>query len=185
MASYQCHYDVMDLAPFVHGLRSDLAAAAAAGGPDVAAAAERLALALEPAVRLTLMEALSQAAAEITADLAAGSVDLRLAGREPRFVVDAGAHEPPGAEAPFQRAQDEADDDDRTTARITLRLPEALKAKAEDLAAGMGLSLNSWLVQAVRAATRERGLDIHLSGLHPTQPAVRRGAWPRRMTGWV
>ena len=78
----------MDITPYVDSLRHDLAAAAEAGGPEAKAAAERLALALDPAVRLALMDALSQAAAEITAELADGSVDVRLRGREPQFVVD-------------------------------------------------------------------------------------------------
>src|SRR5919107_5195234 len=78
----------MDLTPYVDSLRHDLAAAAEAGGPEARASAERLALALDPAVRLALMDALSQAAAEITSELPAGSVDVRLRGREPQFVVD-------------------------------------------------------------------------------------------------
>jgi len=78
----------MDITPYVESLRQDLAAAAEAGGPEARAAAERLALALDPAVRLALMDALSQAAAEITAELPAGSVDVRLRGREPELVVD-------------------------------------------------------------------------------------------------
>ena len=78
----------MDITPYVESLRHDLAAAAEAGGPEAKAAAERLALALDPAVRLALMDALSQAAAEITSELPTGSVDVRLRGREPEFVVD-------------------------------------------------------------------------------------------------
>src|SRR5690242_19071839 len=78
----------MDITPYVESLRHDLTAAAEAGGPEARAAAERLALALDPAVRLALMDALSQAAAEITAELPAGSVDVRLKGREPQLVVD-------------------------------------------------------------------------------------------------
>src|SRR5574339_356061 len=78
----------MDITPYVDSLRRDLAAAAEAGGDEAKAAAERLALALDPAVRLALMDALSQAAAEITSELPAGSVDVRLRGREPELVVD-------------------------------------------------------------------------------------------------
>ena len=78
----------MDITPYVESLRHDLAAAAEAGGDEARAAAERLALALDPAVRLALMDALSQAAAEITSELPAGTVDVRLKGREPQFVVD-------------------------------------------------------------------------------------------------
>ena len=77
----------MDLTPYVDTLRRELAVAADAGGADARALAERLSAPLDSAARLVLLEALSAAAAEITRDLAPGSVDLRLRGREPSFVV--------------------------------------------------------------------------------------------------
>ena len=86
----------MDLTPYVSNLRRELAVAAEAGGDDARALAERLTAPLESAVRLVLLDALSAAADEITRDLAPGSVDLRLRGREPSFVVT-----PPPAEHPF------------------------------------------------------------------------------------
>ena len=55
--------------------------------PRPAQAAERLTFALDPAARLALMEAISQAAAEITAEMPTGGVDVRLNGRELDFVV--------------------------------------------------------------------------------------------------
>ena len=187
----------MDITPYVESLRHDLAAAAEAGGPEARAAAERLALALDPAVRLALMDALSQAAAEITSELPAGSVDVRLRGREPQFVVDVptapmqplAPQAPTPPTAPSAAAEPEAEEDD-SVARITLRLPESVKYKAEELAAKSGHSLNSWIVNVVRAATRDRGInvDIDLSSLPfgggPGFPSGRsRGN--KRMTGWV
>src|SRR6185369_7964661 len=77
----------MDLTPYVAKLRDELAVAAEAGGPEARALAERLTAPLESAIRLTLLEALSTATAEITRDLAPGSVELRLRGLEPGFVV--------------------------------------------------------------------------------------------------
>ena len=77
----------MDLTPYVNAVTEELAVAAEAGGPEARALAERLATPRESAIRLTLLDALSAAAAEITRDLAPGSVDLRLRGREPSFVV--------------------------------------------------------------------------------------------------
>ena len=59
---------LMDITPYVDGLRRDLTAAAEAGGEELRQAAERLAFALEPAARLALMEAISHAAAEITTE---------------------------------------------------------------------------------------------------------------------
>jgi hypothetical protein len=187
----------MDITPYVESLRHDLAAAAEAGGPEARQAAERLALALDPAVRLALMDALSQAAAEITSELAAGSVDVRLRGREPEFVVDVptmpmappAAPTPPGPPGAADAPADEADDEDGAVARITLRLPESVKYRAEELATRGGHSLNSWIVNVVRAATRDRAInvDIDLSSVpfldRETFPGGRRG--PKRMTGWV
>ena len=178
----------MDITPYVESLRRDLAAAAAAGGPEAKAAAERLALALDPAVRLALMDALSQAAAEITSELGAGSVEVRLRGREPQLVVDVptvSAAAPAAAAGPT--ADDDADDDG-AQARITLRLPESVKYKAEELATKGGHSLNSWIVNVVRAATRERAVkvDIDLSSLPFGEGlTAARGKGPKRMTGWV
>ena len=141
---------------------TDLAAAAEAGGPEAKAAAERLALALDPAVRLALMDALSQAAAEITAELP------RRLGRRPaqaaasrvrgRRTHDAA----PAPTAPPRRAHRRRPRTPRRTTRTAASpgspcgIPESVKYKAEELAAKGGHSLNSWIVNVVRAATRER-----------------------------
>ncbi len=181
----------MDITPYVESLRHDLAAAAEAGGSEAKAAAERLALALDPAVRLALMDALSQAAAEITSELPAGSIDVRLRGREPEFVVDVPTMPMPAAAPaapPTSEENDEVEGDD-AVARITLRIPESVKYKAEELAAKGGHSLNSWIVNVVRNATRERAInvDIDLSSVpfldNAGFPSGRKG--PKRMTGWV
>lgn len=179
----------MDITPYVESLRRDLLAAADAAGPEARAATERLAFALDPAARLALMEAVSQAAAEITAEMPAGSVDVRLNGRELDFVVDAGpaaAPEPASRPAPA----DEEAEDDGNVARVTLRIPEAVKTRAEEMAARSGSSLNTWLVNVVRAATRDGGainVDIDLSSipfLSGNDPfGGKRGH--RRMTGWI
>src|SRR6478736_2497305 len=77
----------MELRPYIDALRHELAVTAAAGGDEARELADRLTAPLESAVRLALLDALSEAAAEITRDLAPGSVDLRLRHREPTFVV--------------------------------------------------------------------------------------------------
>src|ERR1700737_1219601 len=77
----------MDLMPYVENLRRELAVAAEAGGPAARALAGRRTGALESAARLTLLGALSAGADEITRDLAPGSVDVRLRGGDPAFVV--------------------------------------------------------------------------------------------------
>ena len=176
----------MDITPYVDSLRRDLAAAAESGSDEVKLTAERLALALEPSARLALMEALSHAAAEITAELPAGSVDVRLNGRELDFVVTAPMAAPAPAPAPPPPGAPE--EDDGNLARITLRIPEAVKTKAEEYAARNGQSLNTWLVQLVRMATRDEAIniDIDLSSIpffgDPFGPGKGRN---RRMTGWI
>src|SRR5277367_789422 len=92
------HTGVMELEPYVATLRQELAAAAEMAGSEARELAERLAIPLESAARLALLEALSAAADEITRDLAPGSVHVRLRGREPSFVVT-----PPPAESPAER----------------------------------------------------------------------------------
>lgn len=176
----------VDITRYVAALRQDLAAAAEAGGEQARASAERLALALEPAVRMALFEALSDAAAEITQALRAGSVEVRLKGREPQFVVDVPA--PPPIPDATASSEDDADsDEDGTIARITLRLPESLKTRAEEAAGRRELSLNTWLVQAVRAAARDRvfDVDVDLSSFPMGLPPPGRRNPGTRFTGWA
>lgn len=144
----------MDITPHVEALRQDLTRAAEVGGIEVEVAAERLLAALDPAIRLALMDVLSQAAAEISEQLPGVAIDVRLKGREPEFAVSGAPAAAQGATAdePF-----DATDDGEAVARITLRLPEAVKTRAEALAASRGQSLNTWLVAAARAAAAQDG----------------------------
>lgn len=177
----------MDITPYVDSLRRDLVAAAETGSEETRAAAERLALALDPATRLALMEAISHATAEISAELPVGAVDVRLNGRELDFVVEGAA--PPAPSGPAAPTAADEVDDGGAVARITLRIPEAVKVRAEELAARGGHSLNTWLVNVVRAATtadRAIDVDIDLSSLpFPGDAFGRSQRGPRRMTGWV
>src|SRR5215510_12586108 len=88
----------MDLTRYVEDLRQQLAVAADAGGDEARALAERLTVPLDAATRLVLLDALSAAADEITRELAPGSVEVRLRGRDPDFVVTP----PPAADASFE-----------------------------------------------------------------------------------
>src|SRR6187200_2703074 len=103
----------MDLNPYVENLRHELAVAAEAGGDEARALAERLTAPLESAVRLTLLDALSAAADEITRELAPGSVELRLRSGEPEFVVTPS----PADEAPEQAPDVPPPADEAATAR--------------------------------------------------------------------
>ena len=134
----------MELTPFVDAVRRDLAAAGEAAGAEVREASKRLSYALEPSLRLVLLEALDAAAAEVTAQLDAAVVELHLRGRDPDLVVT----EAGGPVATSARTAPVADSDEGTS-RISFRLPESLKARVEEAAAADGLSVNSWLVRAV------------------------------------
>ena len=175
----------MELSPYVENLQRQLAVAADGGGDDARALAERLIAALEAAVRLTLLDLLAAAAEEITIDLAPGSVQLRLRGREPEFVVtaavaaeelsedeDAGSQRP-GPAAGFAVLEG----DEGAVSRINLRMPDRLKTEIERAAAGEGLSVNAWLVRAAAAALERAGAD------RQRMPRAPRGA--ERYTGWV
>jgi hypothetical protein len=141
----------MDLQPYVDAIRHELAVAAAAGGPDAEALAERLTAPLESAIRLALLEALSEAAGQITRDLAPRSVDVRLRGRDPEFTVSPGMED--GAELPDAPAVTAPEsEDDGGIRRVTLRLPENLRSGVDAAARADGLSVNAWLVRAAAAA---------------------------------
>lgn len=182
----------MELARYVDDLQHRLLSAADAAGDEGRQLAERLTTPLEAAVRLALLEALSSAAGEISAELAPGSVDVRLRGGEPEFVVDAPGpgREPPGrrggtdgpAGAAATAAPGEAvplpEAEGGATTRTTLRLPDHLKTRAETAAARDGVSVNTWLVRAVAAA-------LERPGVMPAAPRrVERGG-RNRQTGWV
>jgi hypothetical protein len=119
-----------------------------------------------------------------------GGVDVRLNGRELDFVVEtAPAHAPAPPPPPAPPTPEEAEEEGGL-ARVTLRIPESVKARAEELAARSGHSLNTWLVNVVRAATRENAInvDIDLSSIPffgDVDPFGGKGRGNRRMTGWV
>ncbi|MFI6341388.1 toxin-antitoxin system HicB family antitoxin [Streptomyces sp. NPDC050535] len=147
----------MDLTPYVDRLRRELAVAAEAGGEEARELAERLTAPLESATRLTMLHVLSAAMDEVTRELAPGSVDVRLRGLDPDFVVTpppigGGAPTEPTAPAEPLRTPVSADGDEGGSARVNLRLPAHLKARAEEAATREGLSVNAWLVRAVSAA---------------------------------
>ena len=142
----------MELTPYVTDLQRQLVDAAENGADDTRAVAERLAAGLDAATRLVLLDALSAALGEITRDLAPGSVDLRLRGREVEFVVTQAGTEPDTDDLPAAHL----DLDDASTSRTTLRLPDALKVRVDEAAAADGLSVNTWLVRAVAAALQPK-----------------------------
>lgn len=172
----------MDLSPYLDTLRRDLASAAAPGGPDIARAAELLAGSLEASIRLCLLEVLSDATAEITAQLDAANVEVRLRGREADLVVT----ETPQLTAPTPPPPPAGESGD--LARITLRLPEPLKEQVEQAATAEGVSVNAWLVRALTAALYggpQRPPVPPMPPMPPAPPRSPRGQRGRRITGFA
>ena len=157
----------MELTPYLEGLQRDLASAAAVGGPDVQRAADLLGTAIEASGRLFLLEALSDAAAEITSKLGSSTVEVRLRGREAQFVVSEVAAPAAATATPTEPEGD--------ITRITLRLPEGLKDAVEAAAAALSVSVNAWLVRAITSA---------VAGI-PTEPGGRQHRSGRRYTGYA
>jgi hypothetical protein len=181
----------MNVEPYVEAIRHQLELVAGAGGEDARALADRLVAPLEAAIRLALQDALAAAVEEITLELAPGSVELRLRGREPEFVVsvppaDRSAEEPlPDGDvlaqgwraAGLAPGTTAAEGEESTVSRINLRLPDRLKSRLEQAAAGEGLSVNAWLVRAVASVLERTDPDRRREGRTP------RGT--QRYTGWA
>jgi len=178
----------MNIDTYIQSVSSQLELTAEAGGDEARDLARRLIAPLESAIRLSVQDALAAAAEEITVELAPGSVELRLRGREPEFVVSLPPADPGTGDAEEQIApprawlargsgSGDAGEDEAAMSRINLRLPERLKARVEEAAGEDGLSVNAWLVRAAGAAVERRG------------PVVRRDArtphGAQRYTGWA
>ena len=102
----------MQIEAYVQAVREDLARIAAVGDESTARVGELLAGALEPSLGRRLQEALSEAALELSGQLAEGRVEVRVAGGDPELVYVSSE-----AEAATADASDEA-----FSARVTLRL---------------------------------------------------------------
>lgn len=178
----------MNLDTYIESVRRQLEVAAESSGHEARDLAERLVAPLESTIRLAILDALAAAAEEITLELAPGSVELRLRGRDPEFAVTLPPAEPSAEEiaepegdmAGVWRATTSrvaGDADEATISRINLRMPDRLKSLVEQAAAAEGLSVNAWLVRAA-AASLER-----------TDPARRRERYGphggQRHRGWA
>jgi hypothetical protein len=176
MTPQWCHTDAVDISRHVQELQDQLVEATELAGEQASEIARRLTRSLDASLRMVILEVLSDAAGEITAELAPGSVDVRLRGRDPEFVVTPpmpfDTTDVPVPQGPASPADYIVDGQ---TTRTTLRLPENLKAKAEAAAAREGLSVNTWLVRAVATALTDHAATAPL-------PPVNSGS---RFTGWV
>ncbi|MBO0824543.1 MAG: hypothetical protein J2P27_11920 [Actinobacteria bacterium] len=162
----------MDLSEYAESLRRELASITRFANEDIAKAAEMISETLDSSIRLALLDVLSAAADEITASLDGATIDVRLTGTQPEFVVTVinGAD---GGPEPGEPA------DEAGTARITLRLSENLKTRVEDAAMTAGLSVNAWLVRAI-----SRALDTQAGGPRARSAPGRKGAG-KRYTGFA
>lgn len=175
----------MNISLYVEDIHRQLEVAAEAGGEEARALAERLVRPLDAAIRLTLQDVLAAAAEEITTELAPGSVELRLRGRDPEFVVtpppiedsaevdDATTSGWPAGVGPHASAEG----DETTMSRINLRMPDDLKARIEQAAGDEGLSVNAWLVRAAVATLERREA--------PDRRERRAPHSSQRYTGWA
>jgi hypothetical protein len=134
----------MQIDGYVQALREDLASVAALGDESTQRAAQLLAVALESALSRRLLEAVTEATLELSDQLDGARVEVRLAGGETQLVV-VGVDEPAAAPS-----------GEDYSARITLRLPESLKTRLEAAAARDGVSVNTWVVQALSRGTEPR-----------------------------
>ncbi len=182
----------MDLRPYIENINSQLAIAAEAGGDDARLLGERLTATLDAALRLTLQDVLAAAADEITRELAPGSVEVRLRGRDPEFVVTPLPLDRPigdlaegaiDATPNGWRTGDitpttpQAEEGDGGMSRINFRMPDRLKARIEQAAERENLSVNAWLVRAATAALEHPSINARND-----QGAPVRG---QRYTGWT
>jgi hypothetical protein len=168
----------MDLDRYVSELQTQLAAAAEHGDADARAVAEQLSVTLDAAVRLMLLGVLSDVATEITREIAPGSVDVMLRGRDPQLVVTRPETSESGAAGPSipEAAVPGEPLDDTVTSRTTLRLPDRLKVRAEQAAAEEGVSVNSWFVRAIAAALEP---DVHRAPRRDTKQGDSFTGWAR------
>lgn len=148
----------MDLSPYVDSVRRDLLQAAALGDENTRRTAAALAAGIEPSVRLALLNALSQLAAEVTGALRTVSVETRLDGDDVRVTVTETAHEddadtPAGRHGPEDWGQSVKDAGSELS-RTTVRLFQDLKNQAESAATDQGVSLNTYISRAVSDAVR-------------------------------
>jgi hypothetical protein len=128
----------------IHGIHADLASAASLGDESTAEAARRLSEALGSTLHLRLLDLLGEAAAELAPQLPNGRIEVRLAGRDPELVVV--------MDEPVEPAELGVAAGEEHRGRITLRLPETIKAAVEAAADREGISTNAWLVQTIARA---------------------------------
>lgn len=165
----------MELSPYIESVRAGVVNASSLADEQTQHVAQRLGTAIESSTRLALIQALSDAAGTISAELAPSSVELRMVGQDPEFVVSLQTAEAEPTllmPEPESVSEETADAEDEPVARITLRLPQSVKARVDEVASSEGISTNAWLIRAVMDALSER------SGSRPEWPQPPRPPMP-------
>ena len=168
----------MDLSPYIESVRAGVVSASSLADEQTQHVAARLGTAIESSTRLSLIRALSDAAGTISAELAPSSVEVRMVGSEPEFVVSiqTADAEPtllmPESEQAGEDAAGASDVEDEPVARITLRLPQSVKTRVDEIASAEGISTNAWLIRAVMDALAERSSGPASEWPQPPRPPM-------------
>jgi hypothetical protein len=137
----------MKMSLVVDGLRSDVISVGELGDDTVAEVADRIAEVLGRSIPSRVLDLLSEVAAEVSAELPDGRVEIRVAGDDVELAyVEEG---PAGSTGPQGESDGDPDRDRDMSARITLRLSESLKARVEEGAARQGISVNAFIVRTL------------------------------------
>jgi Ribbon-helix-helix protein, copG family len=169
----------MDLSPYIESVRVGVVNASSLADEQTQHVAQRLGTAIESSTRLALIQALSDAAGDISAELAPSSVELRMVGSDPEFVVSVQTVEAeptllmPEPEQVSEEAAEPStiEAEDEPVARITLRLPQSVKARVDEMASSEGISTNAWLIRAVMDALADRS-GSRSEWPHPPRPPM-------------
>ena len=168
----------MDLSPYIESVRAGVVSASSLADEPTQHVAARLGTAIESSTRLALIRALSDAAGTISAELAPSSVEVRMVGSEPEFVVSiqTADAEPtllmPESEQAGEDAAATSDVEDEPVARISLRLPQSVKTRVDEIASAEGISTNAWLIRAVMDALSERSSGPASVWPQPPRPPI-------------
>jgi hypothetical protein len=168
----------MDLSPYIESVRAGVVSASSLADEPTQHVAARLGTAIESSTRLALIRALSDAAGTISAELAPSSVEVRMVGSEPEFVVSiqTADAEPtllmPESEQAGEDAAATSDVEDEPVARISLRLPQSVKTRVDEIASAEGISTNAWLIRAVMDALSERSSAPASEWPEPPRPPM-------------
>jgi hypothetical protein len=145
---------MIDISSVIAELEATVATQLELAGDDPAAEAAAVALmnALEPALRQAAFMIVEAAATEVGAQLPDGEVDVVLRDGSPHLVY-----------RPVEGGAVSFSPDD-LQARLTLRLPEALKADLEEAAGQLGDSLNAYVVKTLSGRRRRGRTGTRMSG---------------------